>query len=60
LLITTAVAWLVYALPHLVHHVSHPLETAPMQAANVAVLTAEVLLPLVGLAGASVTRWRQA
>ncbi|MEW9533992.1 hypothetical protein [Microbispora sp. NPDC049125] len=59
LLVATAAAWLVYALPHFVYHVSHPLEEVPMQVTNVAVLTVEVVLPLVGLAGVSVTRRRR-
>ena len=56
LLAANALGWLVYALPHLVFHVSHPLDDAGMQALNVLVLSSEVVLPVLGLLGAS---WRQ-
>ena len=58
LLVTTAIAWLVYAVPHLIYHVVHPLPT--MQAANVTFLTAQVVLPVIGLAGAMAPRSRPA
>ena len=51
LLIANAVGWLVYALPHFVYHVNHPLADASMQRLNVAVLISEVLLPVLGLLG---------
>jgi hypothetical protein len=53
LLAANAVGWLVYALPHFAFHVSHPLDDAGMQTLNVLVLTGEVVLPLLGLLGAS-------
>jgi hypothetical protein len=56
LLAANALGWLVYALPHLGFHVSHPLDDAGMQALNVLVLTSEVVLPVLGLLGAS---WRR-
>jgi hypothetical protein len=46
----------VYATPHLGYHLSQPLDDADMQALNVLVLTSEVVLPVVGLLGASWTR----
>jgi hypothetical protein len=49
LLIANAVGWLVYGLPHFAFHVDHPLTDVPMQALNVGILVAEVLLPGVGL-----------
>jgi hypothetical protein len=57
LLVANAVSWLVYSLPHFAFHVAHPLEEAPMQALNVMVLTAEVVLPLAGLL--AITAWRR-
>jgi hypothetical protein len=51
LLVTTAIAWLTYALPHLAFHVAHPLDEPGQQAVNVVVLCSEVLLPVVGLLG---------
>jgi hypothetical protein len=45
----TALAWLVYGVPHLVFHLAHPLDGASSQATNVAVLAGEIVLPLVGL-----------
>jgi hypothetical protein len=53
LLIATAAAWLVYAIPHLIYHVAHPLDASADQVANVAVLASQVLLRLVGLVGVS-------
>jgi hypothetical protein len=53
LLMATAVGWLVYSLPHLVYHLGHPLDDAGMQAVNVLVLGSQVVLPVVGLLGAS-------
>lgn len=58
LLVATGVGWLVYAVPHLVFHVRHPLPDSPSQAANVAVLAAEVVLPLLGLLGATAPEGR--
>ncbi len=48
MLVTAAVAWLVYAVPHLVFHVMHPLPTT--QGLEVVALTSQVVLPLIGLA----------
>jgi hypothetical protein len=48
-LFATALAWLVYGLPHLAFHLDHPLPEGPMQALNAAVLVSEVTLPVVGL-----------
>jgi len=53
LLAANAVGWLVYTVPHFAFHVSHPLDDAGMQALNVLVLSGEVVLPLLGLLGAS-------
>jgi hypothetical protein len=53
LLVANAAGWLTYAVPHLVFHVVHPLDSGPMQAANVVVLSSQVLLPVVGLLGLS-------
>ena len=53
LLVANALGWLVYALPHFGFHVSHPLDDAGMQALNVLVLSGEVVLPVLGLLGAS-------
>ena len=53
LLAANALGWLVYALPHLAYHLSRPIDDAGMQAQNVLVLTSEVVLPLLGLLGAS-------
>ena len=53
LLAANALGWLVYALPHLVYHLSRPIDDGGMQAQNVLVLTSEVVLPLLGLLGAS-------
>jgi hypothetical protein len=55
LLVANALGWLVYAVPHFVFHVVNPLDDAGMQVQNVLVLSAEVVLPLLGLLGAS---WR--
>ena len=55
LLVANALGWAVYALPHLVFHLAHPLDDPGQQAINVVVLVAEVTLPLVGLCG---VRWR--
>lgn len=49
LLLATAAAWLVYAVPHLGFHLAHPLDDASMQTLNVVVLTSEVALPVLGL-----------
>ncbi|GLL07752.1 hypothetical protein [Dactylosporangium matsuzakiense] len=51
LLVANAVAWTVYAVPHFVYHVNHPLAETSMQRWNVVVLTSEVVLPLLGLLG---------
>jgi hypothetical protein len=48
-LVATALAWLVYGLPHLAFHLDHPLPEGPMQALNAAVLVSEVALPVIGL-----------
>jgi hypothetical protein len=56
LLAANAVGWLVYSLPHLGYHLSQPLDDAGMQSINVLVLGSEVVLPVVGLLGAS---WRR-
>ena len=56
LLAANALGWLVYAVPHFVFHLSHPLDDAGMQALNVLVLSGEVVLPVLGLLGAS---WRR-
>jgi hypothetical protein len=53
LLAANALGWLVYALPHLAYHVSRPLDETGMQVQNVLVLSAEVVLPVIGLLGAS-------
>jgi hypothetical protein len=53
LLAANALGWLVYALPHFGFHVSHPLDDAGMQALNVLILSGEVVLPVLGLLGAS-------
>jgi hypothetical protein len=52
LLVANALGWLVYALPHLGYHLSQPLDDADMQAINVLVLCAEIVLPVLGLLGA--------
>ncbi|HEY0541450.1 MAG TPA: hypothetical protein VGD53_23970 [Actinoallomurus sp.] len=49
LLIATALAWLVYAVPHFVYHADHPLPS--MQAWQVVALATQVLLPLIALIG---------
>jgi hypothetical protein len=54
LLVATALAWVVYAVPHFVYHADHPLPS--MQAWQVALLATQVLLPLIALVG--VTRQR--
>jgi hypothetical protein len=56
LLAANALGWLVYALPHLGYHLAHPLDDAGMQALNVLVLGSQVVLPALGLLGAS---WRR-
>lgn len=48
-LVATAVGWLVYSVPHLGFHVTHPLGDTSMQAINVVVLTSQIALPLLGL-----------
>jgi hypothetical protein len=53
LLVANALGWLVYALPHLGYHLSQPLDEAGMQALNVLVLSSEIVLPVLGLLGAS-------
>jgi hypothetical protein len=53
LLAANAVGWLVYSLPHLGYHLSQPLDDAGMQSLNVLILGSEVVLPVVGLLGAS-------
>ena len=53
LLAANALGWSVYALPHLGYHLSHPLDDAGMQTLNVLVLGSEVVLPVLGLLGAS-------
>jgi hypothetical protein len=53
LLAATTAGWLVYALPHLGYHVRQPLDDAGMQVLNVLVLSGEVVLPVLGLLGAS-------
>jgi hypothetical protein len=53
LLAANALGWLVYALPHLGYHLREPLDDAGMQALNVLVLSGEVVLPVLGLVGAS-------
>jgi hypothetical protein len=53
LLAANALGWLVYSLPHLGYHLSQPLDDASMQTLNVLVLGSEVVLPVVGLLGAS-------
>ncbi len=53
LLAANALGWLVYAVPHLAFHVIHPLDDAGMQALNVLILSGEVVLPMLGLLGAS-------
>jgi hypothetical protein len=58
LLIANALGWLVYAVPHAVFHLAHPLAGASTQAQNVVVLTAEIVLPLLGLI--AVSRRREA
>lgn len=60
LLIANAIGWLVYALPHFVYHVNHPLAKTSMQTWNVVVLTSEVVLPLLGLLGVGTLSRRQA
>jgi len=60
LLVANAVGWLVYALPHFVYHVNHPLAETSMQTWNVVVLTSEVVLPLLGLLGVGTLSRRQA
>jgi hypothetical protein len=56
LLAANALGWFVYAVPHLGYHLSEPLDDAGMQELNVLVLVIEVVLPLVGLVGASWAR----
>jgi hypothetical protein len=53
LLVANALGWLVYALPHFAYHVSRPLDETGMQVQSVLVLSAEVVLPVIGLLGAS-------
>jgi hypothetical protein len=53
LVIANALSWLTYAVPHLIFHVVHPLDGPAMQVPNVAVLSLEVLLPLLGLVSVS-------
>lgn len=53
LLAANALGWLVYALPHFAYHLSRPLHETDMQVQNVLVLSAEVVLPVIGLLGAS-------
>ncbi|HEV7628573.1 MAG TPA: hypothetical protein VGO89_18925 [Streptomyces sp.] len=53
LLAANALGWLVYALPHLGYHLWRPLDDAGMQALNVLILSGEVVLPVLGLLGAS-------
>jgi hypothetical protein len=53
LLAANALGWLVYALPHFAYHVSRPLDESGMQVQSVLVLSAEVVLPVLGLLGAS-------
>jgi hypothetical protein len=55
LLAANALGWLVYALPHLGYHLWRPLDDADMQVLNVLILSGEVVLPVLGLLGAS---WR--
>jgi hypothetical protein len=49
LLIATALAWLVYAVPHFVYHADHPLPS--MQAWQLVALATQLLLPLIALIG---------
>jgi hypothetical protein len=56
LLIANALGWLIYSVPHFSFHLGHPLDDASMQALNVVVLTSEIVLPLLGLLGASARR----
>jgi hypothetical protein len=49
LLIATALAWLVYSVPHFVYHADHPLPS--MQAWQLVALATQVLLPLIALVG---------
>jgi hypothetical protein len=60
LLAANALGWLVYAVPHLGYHLAQPLDDAGMQALNVLVLVSEVVLPVLGLLGASWGRGRRA
>ncbi len=53
LLAANALGWLVYAVPHLGYHLWRPLDDAHMQAFNVLILSGEVVLPVLGLLGAS-------
>ncbi|MGY2703769.1 DUF4345 family protein [Nocardioides sp. HB32] len=53
LFLAAGLGWLVYSVPHFVFHLSHPLDDSSMQALNVVVLVTEILLPLLGLLGAT-------
>jgi hypothetical protein len=55
-LVATAVAWLVYSIPHFTFHVSHPLGDSSMQGFNLVVLTSQIVLPLLGLLAISTRR----
>jgi hypothetical protein len=53
LLVANALGWWVYGVPHLVYHLAHSLDDSGMQALNVVVLGAEIVLPLLGLLAVS-------
>ena len=47
--LAATLGWLIYAVPHLAFHMTHPLDSVGMQVLNVLVLVSEILLPLAGL-----------
>lgn len=53
LLVANALGWWVYGVPHLIYHLTQPLDGAGAQAVNVMVLTSEIVLPLLGLLAVS-------